>query len=280
MIKRLYVWRMTERNKMGIERIDRVELMHTFVRIIESGSLSAAAQQMNTTQATVSRRLKSLEDLLGARLLLRTTHAMKLTDDGERCYQHARIVVASPELLARHPPVEDIDSLAALPWVALSTFYRREVTLHHTRSGERQAFTVLPRLSSDSLYAIRRTILNGLGVGMISAWAVEEDLREGRLVQLLPQWQAPALPVYLLYPWARYYPARLRRFLELMKAVMPELAGMRQVTATKKQGKAGNKKAVIDRLFCAAKVTPPAEGALQGQRPDGWRCGRPQRLYR
>ncbi|WP_243690133.1 LysR substrate-binding domain-containing protein, partial [Cronobacter sakazakii] len=65
----------------------------------------------------------------------------------------------------------------------------------------------LPRLSSDSLYAIRRTILNGLGVGMISAWAVEEDLREGRLVQLLPQWQAPALPVYLLYPWARYYPA-------------------------------------------------------------------------
>lgn len=49
MIKRLYVWRMTERNKMGIERIDRVELMHTFVRIIESGSLSAAAQQMNTT---------------------------------------------------------------------------------------------------------------------------------------------------------------------------------------------------------------------------------------
>lgn len=56
---------------MGIERIDRVELMHTFVRIIESGSLSAAAVQMNTTQATVSRRLKSLEDLLGARLLLR-----------------------------------------------------------------------------------------------------------------------------------------------------------------------------------------------------------------
>ncbi len=99
MIKRLYVWRMTERNKMGIERIDRVELMHTFVRIIESGSLSAAAQQMNTTQATVSRRLKSLEDLLGARLLLRTTHAMKLTDDGERCYQHARSVLASWQAL-------------------------------------------------------------------------------------------------------------------------------------------------------------------------------------
>jgi hypothetical protein len=31
--------------------------------------------------------LQSLETLLGARLILRTTHAMKLTDDGERCYQ-------------------------------------------------------------------------------------------------------------------------------------------------------------------------------------------------
>lgn len=75
------------------ERIDRIELMRTFIRIVEAGSLSAAAVQMNTTQATVSRRLQSLEGLLGAKLILRTTHAMKLTDDGERCYQHARQIV-------------------------------------------------------------------------------------------------------------------------------------------------------------------------------------------
>ncbi|VDZ66131.1 Transcriptional regulator, LysR family [Klebsiella aerogenes] len=77
------------------ERIDRIELMRTFIRIVEAGSLSAAALQMSTTQATVSRRLQSLETLLGARLILRTTHAMKLTDDGERCYQHARRLVDS-----------------------------------------------------------------------------------------------------------------------------------------------------------------------------------------
>ncbi len=74
------------------ERIDRVDLMRTFIRIVEAGSLSAAARQLDTTQATVSRRLQSLESLLGVKLLLRTTHAMKLTDDGERCYQHAKRV--------------------------------------------------------------------------------------------------------------------------------------------------------------------------------------------
>jgi DNA-binding transcriptional LysR family regulator len=76
------------------ERIDRVELMRTFVRIVESGSLSAAARQLGTTQATVSRRCNRWKPL-GVRLLLRTTHATKLTDDGERCYQHARRVIDS-----------------------------------------------------------------------------------------------------------------------------------------------------------------------------------------
>lgn len=69
--------------------------MRTFVRIVEAGSLSAAARQLATTRATVSRRLQSLETMLGVRLILRTTHTTRLTDDGERCYQHARRVIDS-----------------------------------------------------------------------------------------------------------------------------------------------------------------------------------------
>lgn len=329
MIKQLYVSRMTRRVSVPSERIDRLELMHTFVRIIESGSLSAAALQLGTTQATVSRRLKTLEDLLGTRLLLRTTHAMKLTDDGERCYQHARgiignwaaledelknaeddpvgilrvraphafgqdqliapltsflnhhpklaiewtlndkspdfigenidcaihvgpdidptciavplaevprIVVATPELLNHHPDMTHPSQLASLPWVALSTFYRREVTLTHGQTHEPVSFTISPRLSSDSLYAVRRTVLNGIGAGIVSAWVVLEDLAQGRLVHLLPEWQVSPLPMYLVYPYARYYPARLRKFLSLMREAMPELAGMRRIEGNKKAG--------------------------------------------
>ena len=94
-VKRLYVWRMGKNGMKRSERIDRVELMRTFVRIVEAGSLSAAARQLATTQATVSRRLQSLETMLGVRLMLRTTHTTRLTDDGERCYQHARRVIDS-----------------------------------------------------------------------------------------------------------------------------------------------------------------------------------------
>jgi len=69
---------------------DRIDLLRTFVRIVESGSLSAAAAQLGTTQPTVSRRLQALERLFGLQLLKRSTHRMTLTEDGERCFAHAR----------------------------------------------------------------------------------------------------------------------------------------------------------------------------------------------
>ena len=73
---------------------DRLELMQTFVRIVEAGSLSTAAQQLGTSQPTVSRRLQQLERLLGLQLIQRSTHAMKLTQEGERCFQHAQGLLA------------------------------------------------------------------------------------------------------------------------------------------------------------------------------------------
>ncbi|HDG1667688.1 LysR family transcriptional regulator [Kluyvera ascorbata] len=303
------------------ERIDRVELMRTFIRIVESGSLSAAARQLQTTQATVSRRLQSLEEMLGARLLQRSTHAMKLTDDGERCYQHARqvveswlaledalqfaddqpvgtlrvraphafgqqqllmplvgflarypqlsvewmlhdkavdfisdnidcairvgadvdpatvsvllaevprCIVASPELLSRYPAVENPEQLSALPWIAISTFYQHEVVLRQAGSDQLANVAVAARLSTDSLYVAKNAALAHVGVAVVSSWTVEAELASGQLIELLPQWQAAPLPVHLVYPWARYYPTRLRKFLDLMREVMPQIAGMQQ----------------------------------------------------
>lgn len=304
--------------------IDRIDLMQSFVRIVESGSLSAAATQLNTTQPTISRRLQALETLLGVKLLLRTTHAMKLTDDGQRCYQHAktlincwneleddlkqtsdepvgtlkvraphafgqqqlieplvrylnqfpqmsvdwqlndhspnfihdgidcaihvgeitdtsmvavllaevpRFVVASPELLARYPQIERVEQLATLPWLALSSFYRTRILLKSSQLDASHQLEFQPKFSTDSLFALRNTILSGVGVGVCSAWMVQDDIAQGKLVQVLPEWCAAPLPVYLMYPYASYYPARLRKFLQLIREAMPGIAGTRAPSA-------------------------------------------------
>ncbi|XHR29686.1 MAG: LysR family transcriptional regulator [Chthoniobacteraceae bacterium] len=299
---------------------DRIELMQTFVRIVEAGSLSAAAAQMGTTQPTVSRRLQTLEKSLGLRLLQRTTHTMRLTLDGERCYERAkelllswasfeselrgagdepegvlrvvvphafgqerligplaeylrrhprmsvewllhddraiqdyiaagidcaiqlgkitdpglvaihlsevhRIVVAAPELLAGEPIPEDAAELAGLPWLALRTFYRNEVTLTHEETGKRRRIPITPRFATDSLYALRNAAVQGLGVCVGSAWVLADDLAHGRLVRLAPRWRAAPLPVSLVFPYARFYPARLRQFVELVKAEAATIFG-------------------------------------------------------
>ena len=288
----------------------RFQLMETFVRIVESGNLSAAASQLHTTQPTISRRLQTLERSLGVRLLHRSTHTMRLTVDGERCFKRAkellanwasfeadmrgaqeepegllrvavphafgqqrlveplvrylndyprvqvewllqddvrdfiangidcaiqvgepndpavvairlskvpRIVVSSPSLLEGGRVPQAPDELVSLPWMALRTYYRTELTLTHEETGEMRSIPIQPRVSTDNLYALRSAALLGMGACASSAWLLADDLAAGRLIQLAPKWQAHALPVYLLYPHAQYYPSRLLRFIALMR---------------------------------------------------------------
>ncbi len=298
----------------GNPGVDRLELMQTFVRIVETGSLSAAAAQMHTSQPTVSRRLQALERSLGLRLLQRSTHVMKLTEDGERCFAHAkdlldnwqameadlrgtlnepegtlrvlvphafgqehfvapltaylaryprvsvewllsdrrpdfiaegidcaiqvgaidnlsvvavklfdipRIVVAAPQLVRDVPLPTHPQALQNLPWLAFLTFYRNEVSLLRRPDGQTHRFAIKPRMITDSLYALRNAALAGVGAGLVSAWLVADDIAQGRLLHLAPEWHAPALPVHLVYPHGRYYPARLRQFLESIRAMAP-----------------------------------------------------------
>jgi len=292
----------------------RLDLLQTFVRIVEAGSLSAAAAQLQTTQPTVSRRLQALERSLGLQLLQRSTHAMKLTEDGQRCYERARellgrweafdedlrgpadaveghlrvqaphafgqsllmapvveflkryprvtlewllddrtpnfvaedidcaihvgeigdpalvairlwdvprIVVAAPSLLHGRPLPRHPAELEDLPWLALHTYYRHEVTLRPLDGGAPFRLPIRPRLSTDSLFALRTAALDGLGTCVASAWALTDDVAHGRLLHLTPHWQTAPLPVQLLYPPTRFPPLRLRRFIDAMRHALP-----------------------------------------------------------
>jgi DNA-binding transcriptional LysR family regulator len=67
--------------------MNQFEDMHTFVRIVETGSITKAAEQLETVKSAVSRRLTELERRLGVTLLTRTTRSQTLTDSGRSYYQ-------------------------------------------------------------------------------------------------------------------------------------------------------------------------------------------------
>lgn len=69
--------------------MDRFENMNAFVRVVEAGGISAAADRMGIAKSVVSRRLKELEEHLGVELFHRTTRQMNLTDTGRAFYQQS-----------------------------------------------------------------------------------------------------------------------------------------------------------------------------------------------
>ena len=74
--------------------MDRLELMQTFVRVVEAGSFSAAAERMIVAKSVVSRRIQELEAHLGVRLLNRTTRRLSLTEGGRHYYERAQRIIA------------------------------------------------------------------------------------------------------------------------------------------------------------------------------------------
>ena len=74
--------------------MSRFEQFETFVRVVEAGSLSAAAEQLNIAKSAVSRRLKELESRLGVQLMTRTTRQITLTDSGRALYDRALNLLA------------------------------------------------------------------------------------------------------------------------------------------------------------------------------------------
>ncbi|WP_430009482.1 LysR family transcriptional regulator, partial [Methylophaga lonarensis] len=64
-----------------------IDQMQTFVRVVEAGSISKAAEQLDTAKSAVSRKLSELEQRLNVTLLKRTTRRQTLTEAGERYYQ-------------------------------------------------------------------------------------------------------------------------------------------------------------------------------------------------
>ncbi|MCV5943008.1 LysR family transcriptional regulator, partial [Escherichia coli] len=57
--------------------------------VVECGSFSLAAKQLNLTKSAISKRINQLEDDLGIRLLNRTTRKLSLTEAGERYFEYA-----------------------------------------------------------------------------------------------------------------------------------------------------------------------------------------------
>lgn len=77
--------------------MDRLSAMNMFVRVVETGSFSAVAKELNSTQPTVSKNIAELESWLGAKLLNRSTRSLRLTETGADYYERCVAILQDVE---------------------------------------------------------------------------------------------------------------------------------------------------------------------------------------
>lgn len=77
--------------------MDRLIAMNMFVRVVETGSFSAVAKEINSTQPTISKNVAELESWLGAKLLNRSTRSLRLTETGTDYYERCVAILQDVE---------------------------------------------------------------------------------------------------------------------------------------------------------------------------------------
>lgn len=73
-----------------MESVGKLGDIAVFVRVVESGSFTAAADRLEMSKSVVSKQVSRLEERLGARLLNRTTRRLSLTEAGQVFYERSR----------------------------------------------------------------------------------------------------------------------------------------------------------------------------------------------
>lgn len=126
-----------------------------------------------------------------------------------------RVVVASPEYLARHPPIREPGDLAQHRIIAFSNFGIDSWTFAPSPgSAVPRTVAFTPRLIVNSVRTAMASAIDGHGLTRLYSYHVAEAVHEGRLEVVLTDAEFSALPIHLLVPKGRAAVPKVRAFLD------------------------------------------------------------------
>jgi DNA-binding transcriptional LysR family regulator len=177
-------------------RAPDLEELRTFCTAAELGTLGRAATRLHVTQPAISKRLRSLEDLCGVRLLNRTGRGVTLTPAGERLYAHARrILVELSDLAAT---LDELRGVSETVTLAISPTAADVLLSAALLRVQREANMPVEVIVANSRTVKRMVAARQVDVG-VAAFALDEHAEgEQRLFDDEIVIAAP-----LGHPWAR-----------------------------------------------------------------------------
>ncbi|MEW9570780.1 LysR family transcriptional regulator [Rhodanobacter sp. Si-c] len=127
------------------------------------------------------------------------------------------LVVATPGYLQRHGTPKHPRDLLSHQSIGMHMSHGGIYQWELEKSGHKLQMDLPVRMALNELAAIKQAVLLGLGIGFISEWFIEEELKAGALVPVLGPWCPPFDGLRLYYPGRRFVPARLRALIGLVR---------------------------------------------------------------
>jgi len=127
-----------------------------------------------------------------------------------------RVTVASPQYLATHPPIARPDDLLDHDCARLVRGRRISDRWVYKERGQVREIRVTGKLLSNSAEVVHQWAVAGEAVAYKALWDVENDIRAGRLVRLLQDFECDEINLYAVYASRSHLPLRMRLFLDFV----------------------------------------------------------------
>ncbi|MEP4336447.1 MAG: substrate binding domain-containing protein, partial [Roseobacter sp.] len=125
-------------------------------------------------------------------------------------------VAASPSYLASSDPIEDPEDLQSHNCVSFSRM-RAGGTWGFKKEKAKREVKIHSNLAADQGDTLVEYAANGAGIVMMPEWVMAKELADGRLVKILEDWDAPSIPLYIVYSASGAIPLRVRLLVDFLR---------------------------------------------------------------
>ena len=115
-------------------------------------------------------------------------------------------------------------SLITVLWKALIfTLLPTPFHVTLTKNKREERIQIKGRVKTNNIIAVRSFLFEGAGIVALPNFQVEEDIRAGRLIQLLPDYDCGSAGIYAVYLDRKHQQAKVRLFIEFMDKVLKRI---------------------------------------------------------
>lgn len=139
-----------------------------------------------------------------------------------------QILVASPSYLNQTSPILHPNDLNNHELLSINTMNdSRSFNFQHAKTGEKLNIEMASRLQSNNLQVAKALCQQGHGIARILYLDAQKELKNGSLIEILPDWKLPAFTLYAEIAKHDQQPMKIQRCVEALKQYFSQLAGGR-----------------------------------------------------